>query len=294
MFSSSILRHSSQRFFSTSTTITTANTTTCLRVPISLRRQQQQQQQFKQHPTTIWKRIQSTSAEASEPLASVPPPTRRQKWLVFLHAAVPMVGFGFVDQSIMIYAGNAIDCTLGVTFGLSTLTAASVGSLISNSCGVLFGNTLEAIFSAAGLPRSNLSSAQRKLPIISRLTFSGTLIGIIVGGLFGLVNLLFIDTGKSSTLKLQAFNEEEEFEFTIEASNAERENATALTVKGPDVDGLLASMTAALSVRNASIVAIHAERAHPHDDTDTTINDVFYVGKFRPSIRCWCCRHDAY
>jgi hypothetical protein len=86
-------------------------------------------------------------------------------------------------------------------------------------------------------------------------------------------------TGKSSTLKLQAFNEEEEFEFTIEASNNARLDATALTVKGPDVDGLLASMTAALAVRGCSILEIHAQRQHPNDETDKSINDVFYVVK---------------
>lgn len=62
----------------------------------------------------------------------------------------------------MIYAGDIIDCTLGVTFGLSTLTAASFGAPISNACGVLFGNTLEACFGLLGIPpTANLSAQQR-------------------------------------------------------------------------------------------------------------------------------------
>lgn len=100
--------------------------------------------------------------------------------------------------------------------------------------------------------------------------------GVVFGCVLGLVNLLFIDTGRSSTLKLQAFNEEQEFEFQVEASNAVRSNATALKVRGPDVDGLLASMTAALSVRGCSITEIQAKQEEGEGD-DNTIVDVFFV-----------------
>ena len=43
-----------------------------------------------------------------------------------------MVGFGLMDNTIMIHAGNLIDCTLGVTFGLSTLSAAVRSSSVLN------------------------------------------------------------------------------------------------------------------------------------------------------------------
>jgi len=51
-------------------------------------------------------------------------PTAGQLKRHFIASALPMVGFGFMDNTVMIQAGNAIDCTLGVSFGLSTLTAA--------------------------------------------------------------------------------------------------------------------------------------------------------------------------
>ena len=165
----------------------------------------------------------------------------------------------------MIHAGNAIDCTLGVTFGLSTLTAASVGALISNSCGVVFGNTLERFFSNAGLlSKTNLTSAQRKLPIVQRITFVASVVGMILGGLLGLANLFFIDTSKSSTLKLHAHHKERDLDlqYTIQASNALSSTHTVLTVEGPDVDGLLASMTAALATQGASILEIQANRVN--------------------------------
>jgi len=115
---------------------------------------------------------------------------------------------------------------------------------------------------------------------------AGAMLGVMMGCSLGLMNLFFIDTGRSATLKLQAFNEEQEFEFTIEASNALRSDCTALTVRGPDVDGLLASMTAALAVRGCSLVELHAKRSHTNlqsdqsaalDPSDKTIEDIFYV-----------------
>ena len=160
--------------------------------------------------------------------------------------------------------------------------------IVSLPQGVLFGGTLESLASKAGLPSANLTTAQRTMGIVRRTRLVGSLVGVIAGCSLGLLNLLFIDTGRSSTLKLQAFNEEQEFEFSIEASNAIRKNCTALKITGPDVDGLLASMTAALAVRGCSLVELHAKRRlesvdddEPiaHDEQTHDIQDVFYVVK---------------
>ena len=79
-----------------------------------------------------------------------------------------MIGFGFVDNTIMIQAGNAIDCSLGVTFGFSTLTAAAFGQVVSDASGVLFGGTLESLAKRAGVPSPGLTTAQRQLAIVQR------------------------------------------------------------------------------------------------------------------------------
>ena len=70
--------------------------------------------------------------------------------------------------------------------------------------------------------------------------------------------------------------------YHIEASNAERPDATKLTVRGPDVDGILASMTVALAVKGCSLVELHAAMAmdcsHDHVVEDKhLIKDVFFV-----------------
>jgi Transmembrane protein 65 len=55
---------------------------------------------------------------------------------LFVAAAVPMVGFGFMDQFVLIQAGGYIDATLGVKLGLATLSAAAAGMLLN--CADLF------------------------------------------------------------------------------------------------------------------------------------------------------------
>jgi hypothetical protein len=84
-----------------------------------------------------------------------------------------------------------------------------------------------------GLPSANLTNAQHEISrIVSRVKWAGGLTGVILGCCLGLVNLLLIDMHQSSTLKLQAVNEEQEFKFSIETSNAAREDVMMLTVKG--------------------------------------------------------------
>ena len=77
--------------------------------------------------------------------------------------------------------------------------------------------------------------------------------------------------------------------YHIEASNAEFKDATVLTVRGPDVDGILASMTVALAVKGCSLMQLHAavdadvshdRNNHTHSSSSNEvelIKDIFYV-----------------
>ncbi|VDL88649.1 unnamed protein product [Schistocephalus solidus] len=53
---------------------------------------------------------------------------------VFLASASPFIGFGFMDNFVMIIAGEYIDLTFATVFGFSTMAAAGLGNLISNTC----------------------------------------------------------------------------------------------------------------------------------------------------------------
>lgn len=60
-----------------------------------------------------------------------------------LQNAVPMIGFGVVDCVVMTQVGSTMDAVLGATLGISSITAAAIGLFCSDSCGVLFGGTIE-------------------------------------------------------------------------------------------------------------------------------------------------------
>lgn len=117
---------------------------------------------------------------------------QRELWQTFKVAAVPMVAFGFMDNTIMIYAGDYIDNSIGFTFGLATLVAAGFGQILSDSSGVLLGNTVETM-AGSRLRPPNVTNAQRMSAQFRMYTTAGALIGVITGCILGLVNLLFID-----------------------------------------------------------------------------------------------------
>ena len=69
-------------------------------------------------------------------------------------------GAGFVDNFIMVMAGDAIDRSLGVAFGLTAMAAAGLGNACSDVCGVYLGGTIEAFAGKLGIPDPKLSAAQ--------------------------------------------------------------------------------------------------------------------------------------
>ena len=131
------------------------------------------------------------------------PPTNWQLRRHAVNAAIPMVGFGFMDNVIMIQAGDYIDSTLGVTLGLSTLTAAAFGQVVSDVSGTLFGNTIDHIAARSGLPTAKLTDSQRRMRRVRLAGMAGAVGGVIVGCLLGMTTLLFKDLGKNERLRRQ-------------------------------------------------------------------------------------------
>lgn len=112
---------------------------------------------------------------------------------LFLGAAIPMVGFGFMDNFIMITAGSAIDNTLGVQFGLATMTAAAIGQVVSDVSGVVFGDTMAKVFKVAP---AKLTEAQKQLAVVGRIKLAGAVLGIVAGCTLGAVALWMIPEGR--------------------------------------------------------------------------------------------------
>jgi len=215
-------------------------------------------------------------AGAATSTAAAEAPLRRELSRHFFVCAVPMVGFGLMDNTIMIHAGNLIDCTLGVTFGLSTLSAAACGQICSDSAGVVFGGALDGLAKRLGLAPPRFTAAQRALPATRRVGLLGALAGVILGCSIGLLNLLVVDTRQTADLKARRFEEggaTDRHAFHVEADNAADEASTTLTIEGPDLPGLLASLSAALSAAGVHLV----EASVRSGDVQGSVRDVFVV-----------------
>ena len=139
---------------------------------------------------------QMANEAATESTASGAPakPSLNQLMLVGLAAGLPFVGFGFVDNLLMILAGDLIEQKLGAVITISTMAAAGLGNMISDVAGISLGRFVEKLANAVGLPASKLSPAQMALPIVHRTTTLSCMFGISVGCLLGLAPLLFIDS----------------------------------------------------------------------------------------------------
>lgn len=107
-------------------------------------------------------------------------------------SSIPFLGFGFMDNAIMIVAGEYIDLTVGVAFGISTMAAAALGNTISDLAGVGLGGAIEGLATRLGLPPSNLSRAQMLLRRTRIASLVGSAIGVTLGCLIGMFPLLLM------------------------------------------------------------------------------------------------------
>lgn len=136
----------------------------------------------------------ASSASESAASSSVPKPTKEQLKILFTASAIPMVGFGFMDNIVMIQAGQLIDNSIGVTMGLATMTAAAAGQVVSDVSGVIFGGSLERFLQRYKLiEASSLTTAQRTLPLCRNVAMLGAVCGVALGCGLGASCLLFMD-----------------------------------------------------------------------------------------------------
>ena len=147
-------------------------------------------------------------SEAEVGGGATPVPTRRQLGLLWLNMAIPMVGFGFCDNAIMLVAGDAIDSSLGATLGLSMLASAALGNLVSDVAGIGMGDIVEGVAKRCGLPGPKLSPAQLAMTRTRLVAGSGGVLGISIGCLLGMVPLLFMvdETTKRATELFNQFD----------------------------------------------------------------------------------------
>lgn len=110
----------------------------------------------------------------------------------FLTQGVPMIGFGFADNFLMISFGGTIDEYFGLY--VSTLAAAGLGNLLSNIVGLGLAEHIEHFSARMGVPKPMLSARQRTSTLARSVGFAGIVSGVTAGCLLGLAPLLWMSS----------------------------------------------------------------------------------------------------
>lgn len=121
--------------------------------------------------------------------------------MIGLAASLPFVGFGFLDNALMIIFGEMIDGTLCVMMGFSTMAAAAIGNTISDVAGIFSGGAVEEIAARCGVEEPPLTREQRQHPSAKKWQYSGQVIGIVIGCTLGCCPLLWMDPHAAERLK---------------------------------------------------------------------------------------------
>ncbi|NXD77602.1 TMM65 protein, partial [Halcyon senegalensis] len=135
----------------------------------------------------------------------VAPPSPGQLRHVFFHNALPFVGFGFLDNAIMIAAGTQIELSIGVVLGISTMagnmsnvskssiedTCQIQNHLFLFSCSSSLAGYVEALASRLGLSIPDLTPKQADMWQTRLSAHLGKAIGVTIGCILGMFPLLF-------------------------------------------------------------------------------------------------------
>jgi hypothetical protein len=60
---------------------------------------------------------------------------------------LPFVGFGFLDNFLMLSFGEVIEANLATKFAISTMTCAAIGNIFADGMSVGFSDLIERIIS---------------------------------------------------------------------------------------------------------------------------------------------------
>ncbi|ESP00517.1 hypothetical protein LOTGIDRAFT_112076 [Lottia gigantea] len=119
------------------------------------------------------------------------PPSLTQLRILAVHNMLPFIGFGFLDNFLMIVAGEYIDTTLGMTLGISTMAAAGLGNMISDVCAIGSASYVERLALKFGVPIPELTAYQCDLTRTRWVSNLAKAFGVGLGCIIGMFPLLF-------------------------------------------------------------------------------------------------------
>ena len=118
-------------------------------------------------------------------------PTSSALYHLAFQQSLPFIGFGFLDNLIMILAGEYIDHTIGLTLGISTMAAAALGNTVSDMFGIGSAWYVERMASKLGVTPPPLTLEQLDMPVCRIASTAGRGIGVSIGCILGMFPLLF-------------------------------------------------------------------------------------------------------
>jgi len=140
----------------------------------------------------------SSNPESDVSTSTVVPATTKQLLYVGLYYSLPYVGFGFLDNFIMIVAGDYIELTIGVGMGISTMAAAGLGNAISDVAGVGSAFYVESLVRKLGLPSPELNPTQFASRSVTWAINIGRAIGVALGCILGMIPLIWLPKKESN------------------------------------------------------------------------------------------------
>lgn len=142
----------------------------------------------------------ASEAGTSASGVSVPSPRVGQLAAVALQVSPPFLAFGFMDNFIMLVAGDFIDQSFGVVLGLSALAAAGLGNMVSDVVGLTTSGWIESASGRLGLPNPRLTRAQQRLRITRIVMALARAVAVCIGCLIGMTPLLWRSEDLDSNL----------------------------------------------------------------------------------------------
>ncbi|XP_051858598.1 transmembrane protein 65 isoform X10 [Drosophila albomicans] len=146
-------------------------------------------------------KMESDKVKKLYEMEAAEPPTAAQLYSIFFVNAVPFIAFGFLDNFIMIMAGEYIESYLGHFITLSTMAAAGLGNTISDIIGITTASYVESTCHLLGLKQPRMTPQQFELQSSRRASSWGRIIGITIGCLLGMCPLWFITPEKKECQK---------------------------------------------------------------------------------------------
>ena len=110
---------------------------------------------------------------------------------VALSQMYPFIGFGFLDNALMLAFGETIESSVGLSLGLSTMAAAAIGNTLSDVCGVGLANKIEYWCAKFGLTEEvTMTTGQAKEMRVVVARLGGAMTGVTIGCILGSFPLL--------------------------------------------------------------------------------------------------------